>query len=370
MTTCSYLKKTSSLFGSPDYWPKPFWFRLTGGRRGLDSFQNSVSWSGGYNPLADYYDKKGLNCRHCGRTRLRRDVAGDGYPEEVGPSSGKIIGSTTHAYTSFWYHPCDCVGEILGAYPDPAAEAREEEKPRPLPETRHEEGPQREELEMPQVNYAAFEVKSINYEGQTKRGIQAKCGFSSCDRTETIMVNTMRRTGTGDEDLIEKSIAQKFEKTGWKIGKNPTQNRCPACFTAIKAANKRKAQEVKPEPTTSPMQVQPPPRNMTRDERYLITKKIDEFYVNDKVGYMTGWNDKKIAEDLGVPVGFVASVREDTFGPNIDEYSTQVMEEAKGILDEIKAIRLQVEEMIKPLKVLVEQADRIEKKLTGLEAKK
>ena len=84
-------------------------------------------------------------------------------------------------------------------------------------------------------------------------------------------------------------------------------------------------------------------RSMTRDERRIIFQKIDDVYVGEKVGYSAGWSDARIATDLGVPRVWVSKIRDENFGPDIDEQSTKLVAEAREILAEIKSVGLSAE---------------------------
>jgi len=224
--------------------------------------------------------------------------------------------------------------------------------------------------------------------GQTKSGVSITCGH--CSKGEVIAVNKMRRHGEDDSGIIERMLADKFERIGWKVGNAPKHHRCPACFTAIKSAAIRKKEERMSDnrnekvvpitatpnaPANAPVNGTPqPPRPMTRDERYLIFKKIDEHYIGETVGYHEAWNDDKIAKDLGVPVVFVATVREESFGPNIDEHSVKVMTDAKTLLADIRQAASdmgpmikQIEPFMKHLHELVARSSSIEKSLKELQ---
>jgi hypothetical protein len=223
--------------------------------------------------------------------------------------------------------------------------------------------------------YVAFEVCTVPVGGHPKRGAKAKCGY--CDRSESIQVNTVRSHGDDDEQ-VERSVANKFEKLGWKIGKTSSQHRCPGCFAALKtAARKRNGiadpdnkvvpitpieppKLVEPTPVVVEVPGTPPPRRPSRDERRIIHNKIDEKYVSEAVGYTAGWSDQKVADDLGVPVAWVAEIRDENFGPNIDEVMASTVADAKGLLDELKASRYSAEPILAALNALDERAAKIE----------
>lgn len=59
----------------------------------------------------------------------------------------------------------------------------------------------------------------------------------------------------------------------------------------------------------------PQPKPMGRDDRRIIFEKLNEVYADEKTGYGGDWTDKTVAEDLGVPMAWVAAIREEMFGP-------------------------------------------------------
>jgi hypothetical protein len=216
--------------------------------------------------------------------------------------------------------------------------------------------------------YISLEACTIKVEGQAKRGVRVWC--CKCSRKEEVLANSRRGSGGGgyDDDIIERSLSDKFEKLGWKIGKNLHHNLCPdhnKKENAIMAHNNNgKAQppasdkvvlmnsaasistpkqhpqtpspSPKPSPSPAPLSAAPTPRGPSRDEKRIIFQKIDEVYVGETVGYSNNWSDKRLAADLAVPLSWVAAIREENFGPDIDEESVAVMTEAKALLEEAK----------------------------------
>jgi hypothetical protein len=231
--------------------------------------------------------------------------------------------------------------------------------------------PPRKPKEEP-MPYVAFETCTVPVGGQPKRGAKATCGF--CQRTESLHINTMRSHG-GDEEQVEKAVARKFENLGWKVGRTATQHRCPACFAALKSASAKKRENHDmdnkvvsinpPPPTPDPVMVavEAAPRRPSRDERRIIHNKIDENYVSEAVGYAAGWNDKRVASDLGVPQAWVAEIRDENFGPNVDEALVAAMADGKAMLEEIQAARMTAEPMLKALNELIARSARIEQAL-------
>jgi hypothetical protein len=177
-------------------------------------------------------------------------------------------------------------------------------------------------------HYGAFEVCSITVNGQSKRGARAIC--SRCGGKDEIFLNTQRSSGSGeDTDIITRGIATKFERLGWQTGKTLI---CPKHVVLEKKTMKPIIEIDK----VVQMSSAAPPRLPTRDEKRIIFQKIDEFYVGETVGYEKNWSDEKVAKDLNVPVAWVATIREENFGPNMDEETAAVTAEAKALVEEIK----------------------------------
>ena len=76
---------------------------------------------------------------------------------------------------------------------------------------------------------------------------------------------------------------------------------------------------VAPTPTTPNINRAAPPPTMSLADRRLIIDKLGEVYVDEKVGYSSGWSDRKVGVDLGVPPAWVAEIRTQNFGPEIVE---------------------------------------------------
>lgn len=95
-----------------------------------------------------------------------------------------------------------------------------------------------------------------------------------------------------------------------------------------------------------------PPRQMTKEDRRLIFAKIDEVYLDESKGYSSGWSDKKVASDLGVPAAWVKTIREENFG------SEGANEDVKALIVEAREIERQIREIDDGLRKSLEQATR------------
>lgn len=110
-----------------------------------------------------------------------------------------------------------------------------------------------------------------------------------------------------------------------------------------------------------------PPREMGREDRRIITDKLDEVYDEKAVRYRSPWTDAAVARDLGVPRAWVGEVREQFFGPEgsnpeFDDF----LEKAAPIIAEMKnmanSLRVQ-SERYKELEPRIAEIERIGKRL-------
>lgn len=119
-----------------------------------------------------------------------------------------------------------------------------------------------------------------------------------------------------------------------------------------------------------------PPTEPTRADKRLIFAKLEEVYVDESAGYKTPWTDAAVAKDLGVPMAWVASVREENFGPANDNGEIRDMlarvkaasSEAMKVLAEAKSIRAEGKSILDRVNASISAAVDIGKKLDGLTA--
>lgn len=100
-----------------------------------------------------------------------------------------------------------------------------------------------------------------------------------------------------------------------------------------------------------------PPRAMSREERRIIFEKLNEVYVNDKVGYSANWTDVRVAADLGVPLQWFKVIRDENFGDEVGN------EDIRKQLAEAKEALALVRELEPSIKKLLALADRIERSI-------
>lgn len=149
------------------------------------------------------------------------------------------------------------------------------------------------------------------------------CG--KCGKTEKVSANN--HSGS----IPPERLNAIFRNKGWIIGKKPAGDVCPDCQT--KKEN-NVVQLKKETPVSKPTIVAEPPRELNKEDRRLIFAKINDVYLDN--AYSKGWDDHKVAVDLGVPRSWVACVREENFGPEgLSGEHIKIMEEAKVIAQKL-----------------------------------
>lgn len=177
-----------------------------------------------------------------------------------------------------------------------------------------------------------FQPCTVKHGDQMARGLSLACG--KCPEIIKVHVGTIKGH-SHDIDLKAQQLAQrKVEANGWRIGGSNGAHRCPNCRRTEAAARvMQNAQRVfkptnhtppKPKPaapfpsattTKEPAMSVPQPKPMGREDRRVIFAKLNDTYADPKTGYSGDWTDKTTAEDLGVPMAWVVTVREEMFGP-------------------------------------------------------
>ncbi|MGX1171263.1 hypothetical protein AB7M16_007529 [Bradyrhizobium sp. USDA 372] len=204
-----------------------------------------------------------------------------------------------------------------------------------------------------------------------KRGVIVRC---PCGATEKLPSNTFAMPGNTQRDQYElelQFVKRRLVPRGWFIGRRKREHRCPKC-NAIRTTTKQEVLKERIEPMAKEMPLQVvasnakpvdvlPPRAMSREDRRIIFEKLNEVYVNDKVGYSASWTDVKVADDLGVPLQWVKVIRDENFG---DEVGNEDIRKTLGEAREAVALVRALEPDIKKMLAL---ADRIERAVADCE---
>lgn len=212
---------------------------------------------------------------------------------------------------------------------------------------------------------------------------------SMCGSRERMTMNTKGRP------MAPEGIAQKFRNNGWHVSPRAGGDVCPACIK--ERARGKHFSQVNPTPQDNvvtlntvakvePMQPTPkvtaeptikaePPREMTREDRRLIFAKLQDVYVDEKTGYDNGWSDNRVSTDLGVPLAWVRTIRDENFGTErsneewekVLKQSTTLLTKAKDL---VRAHAVEINDILKAQseerKSFLEAIIRFETKLTEI----
>ena len=111
-------------------------------------------------------------------------------------------------------------------------------------------------------------------------------------------------------------------------------------------------------PKVVPMKAEPP-REMSREDKRLIFGKLDGVYLDEKRGYGNGWSDGQVAKDLGVPLAWVKTVREENFGPEgMSADARASIEEIRKFNTELETLRAILGDTAKRVKALEDASHR------------
>lgn len=106
-------------------------------------------------------------------------------------------------------------------------------------------------------------------------------------------------------DRTPQVIANMARRKGWSVNIKKHSVICPDCEC--------KGKEPMPKTATIKPPSETPPRVMDKEDRRKIFRAIDEAY--DGNGYCSPVTDQSIADELKVPWGWVAQIRDENFGP-------------------------------------------------------
>lgn len=162
----------------------------------------------------------------------------------------------------------------------------------------------------------------------------AKCTCAECGHSTNVKSNFATRANSARGPEVNKSqVMPKLHAAGWTYVKGVL--RCPACnleSTSPFAPLEPHHHFYTPNPLEKPMAkeptvivVPPPPapplRQPTRDQKRLIVAALEDAYDTKNQRYKGTETDKGIADMLGdgIMYGWVATIREDMFGPDGNE---------------------------------------------------
>lgn len=128
-------------------------------------------------------------------------------------------------------------------------------------------------------------------------------------------------------------VTARFRSKGWYVSNKEGHDICPSCLDARKKVSSKKENNVV---ALKPEIIVEPPREMKREDRRVIFAKIEDVYLDETQGYSSGWSDKKVSADLGVPLAWVKAIREENFGSEgHNEDVKAIIVEGKDLLNKI-----------------------------------
>tara|TARA_R110000868_G_scaffold305823_2_gene566850 strand:- start:784 stop:1410 length:627 start_codon:yes stop_codon:yes gene_type:complete len=174
------------------------------------------------------------------------------------------------------------------------------------------------------MNKRLFNQISIKQNGLLRGGYRLHC--RDCPATTEMVISGTARA------LPPEFVKSKFSQRGWVVADAKQRDVCPAC-------SKQKSIERRGNVVALTKPAADKPREMTREDKRLVFGKIDAVYLDERRGYENGWSDKRVADDLGVPLAWVRAIREADFGQEgISSDAREVIAAAKKLGEEIDAI--------------------------------
>jgi hypothetical protein len=195
--------------------------------------------------------------------------------------------------------------------------------------------------------------------GNHQWGYVIRC--KGCPRTDTITA------GMGGK-LAGQKAPITFTRKGWQVGKRADCDYCYDCVVKLKSIRHKHAQE-KPMATVTPItaaRAEPPPE-LSKADRRVIFLKLEEVYTDEQTGYQKGWDDAAVARDLNVERAWVATVREENFGPEKSEDFTRVLDEGKSLVAEARALLADTAKAQELFRAVTQASAKLDLRLTKLE---
>lgn len=187
-----------------------------------------------------------------------------------------------------------------------------------------------------------------------------QCNTPGCNTTSAIFSKM-------SETLAQAKAPVTFTRRGWTVGKGPHHDLCPTCTLAYKHQSKTPKEVHMPTNVTPIKPSAEAPTNMSKADRRVIFNKLEEVYIDENIGYSKGWDDQKVAVDLGVPRVWVEIVRDDNFGPNKSEEVTRIFEEGQSLMEELKQVLVQADGAKQVLRTVCETLGKFEPRIQRLE---
>lgn len=213
-----------------------------------------------------------------------------------------------------------------------------------------------EEMEIKMTDHRTFEsVRHPDYPKDNRSGVRITCG--ECGKQEQFF-----KVG-----FIHPLVArEKFHHLGWHIGGGPRADRCAECMGKIgtdkivppKPAPKvtlgdvmqdaitKRVDEMKPAASAVPVNVPDANREITPKDRRAIFAELSNLH-DGELGYKDDWTDEKVSVALDMPKLWIAKVREENFGPELNPIHEQAMKLRKELIAMGSAMMAQKDEVLR-----------------------
>lgn len=186
--------------------------------------------------------------------------------------------------------------------------------------------------------------------GPTQRGLRITCG--GCGETCDVV-------DTSATVINHTALRRKYMQKGWHVGVTSSDDRCPACLA------KRERLKVVPgiddtkeQPMAEPTKTSPP--SATADVKRRINQKLFDVYAGPGSGYVDGWGDNRVAEEIGVPRALVAAIREEFHGPEgTSPDIRKLLSDVDAIADEAAKIERRAADVARDGKAMLDRVSEL-----------
>ncbi|PZP71750.1 hypothetical protein [Methylorubrum populi] len=199
------------------------------------------------------------------------------------------------------------------------------------------------------VDNVLFPTRNVQEEGGERR----KHHIIACSHCPS---EATARAATGAGGLGNEMLTRKFTRLGWYVSRSPGGHLCPTCnptkeravLTVVRSEPEKEEPVAQPTPVTV--------RDMSFADRRIINSKLEEVYENELLGYRVGWDDEKVARDLGVETAWVTELRGQNFGPaRGNQAIIEIQTEQKQLRKDLEAFRAEGERLTKRVIALGEK---------------
>lgn len=194
---------------------------------------------------------------------------------------------------------------------------------------------------------SAREFRPVSYPIEGRRIHTYTLTCSKCGCVDHIGQQNM------GEAVAQDQVPKKFAAKGWTVGRRAQDDLCPE-HTRQEEERRRSRPALKIVEAPVQQLKADPPRKMSFSDKRVIIAKLEDVYVSEQVGYDTGWNDERVANDLGVPRAWVEEIRDANFGPiRVDEASVAAIQHAEALLQKANDALAQAQELERRVAALV-----------------